>query len=283
MKLTAHAVGHHARVRLELGPAPRVTADEGSLGQVFVNLLLNAAEAIGDGHADDNEIVVSTGTDAAGNAVVEVKDTGPGIPPAVLPMLFDPFFTTKPVGAGMGLGLAICYSIVGDAGGQIAAENAPPFGALFRITLPPAGMAEEPVGAITSSPSALARRGRVLIVDDEPHVARVMERILRASHDVTVCTGGQEALAHVDRGEHFDVVLCDVMMPNTSGMDVYAALRARHPAQAERVIFTTGGAFSDQAKVFLASVPNAQVNKPFSAELLRALVQERLDGPPKGE
>ena len=279
VKLTAHAVGHHARVRLELGPVPRVTADEGGLGQVFVNLLLNACEAIRDGRADDNEIVVSTRTDAAGNAVVEVKDTGPGIEAAVLPRLFDPFFTTKPVGAGMGLGLAICHSIVGDAGGQIVAENAPPFGALFRVTLPPTGPAPEREPPIAPSPSAGSRRGRVLVIDDEPQVARVMDRILGRAHDVTVCSDGQQALAHLDRGEHFDVILCDVMMPNMSGMDVHAALLARHPAQLPRVIFTTGGAFSDQARAFLTSLPNAQVTKPFSAELLRALVQEHIDGP----
>lgn len=277
VKLTAHAVGHHARVRLELGPVPRIAADEGGLGQVFVNLLLNAAEAIGDGRADDNEIVVSTRTDAAGRAVVEVKDTGPGIDPSVLPMLFDPFFTTKPVGAGMGLGLAICHSIVGAIGGQIVAENAPPFGALFRMTLPPAEPAPK---LVVSTPPTAAKpplRGRVLIVDDEPRVAGAIERILRSSHDVTVCHDGREALTYVDEGRRFDLIVCDVMMPNTSGMDVYSELTARHPSQANRMVFMTGGAFSDQAKAFLDSVPNPKIIKPFSAEFLRAFVQEHLE------
>lgn len=138
IRSTADFVLRRSRVARDYGPVPPVEGDEARLSQVFVNLLVNAAHAIPEGNAEGNEIRVVTSTDAAGQAVVEFLDTGPGIPESVLPRIFDPFFTTKPVGVGTGLGLSICHAIVSNLGGQIAAANLPGGGAVLRVVLPPA-------------------------------------------------------------------------------------------------------------------------------------------------
>jgi signal transduction histidine kinase len=126
------------------------------LGQVFVNLLLNAADAIAEGQPSQNEISIATSVDPAGRVVVEVRDSGIGISPELHNRIFDPFFTNKPVGRGTGLGLAICHHIITDLGGTISVESAPERGSVFLVTLPPAAVAgSEPVaGSAAVSGSA---------------------------------------------------------------------------------------------------------------------------------
>ncbi len=271
LRLTQHHLRHKARVEREYTSSPVVDASEGLLAQVFTNLLVNAADAIPDGHATEHVVRVACGTDARGWAVVEVHDSGAGIPEANLSKVFQPFFTTKEVGAGMGVGLAICHGIVGSLGGEISAASPPGRGTTFRVALPPSG-----VGAASSAPApaqvAGGRRGRILVIDDEPLVARAVERILARDHDVTVETSGRAALARVASEGAFDLVLCDLMMPEMSGADVFAALQRQSAIQARRVLFLTGGAFSAEMQTFLASIPNKSVQKPFSTEALRALV-----------
>jgi PAS domain S-box-containing protein len=121
-----------------LGEVPMVEASESRLGQVFLNLLVNAAQAIRGGAVGRNKIGVSTCTDTAGRAVITVSDTGEGISPHVMGRIFDPFFTTKPLGVGTGLGLFICHGIIKALGGEITAESALGCGTTFRIALPPA-------------------------------------------------------------------------------------------------------------------------------------------------
>jgi PAS domain S-box-containing protein len=125
IKMTAHAVRHSAVLRTNLAKIALVDGAEGPLIQVFTNLLLNAADAIGVGRAEANEIKVTSFTDDSGWACVEVRDTGPGVRPEVLPQIFDPFFTTKRVGSGMGLGLSTSHSIVTSFGGRLTVESPP--------------------------------------------------------------------------------------------------------------------------------------------------------------
>lgn len=116
---------------------PSVLANEGKLGQVFLNLLVNAAQAIPEGAPDANQIRVTTRRDGGDRVLVEVADTGRGMPPDVLRRVFDPFFTTKPIGKGTGLGLSICHKIITSLGGEIEAESKPGKGSVFRVYLPP--------------------------------------------------------------------------------------------------------------------------------------------------
>ena len=136
LHLVGNALRHRARVVTKLDEAPLLLGNEGRLGQVILNLLTNAMHALADSNAEDHEVRVTTGVDEAGDIVVEVADTGPGIPPHVLEHVFEPFFSTKPVGHGTGLGLSISRSIIAAHGGTIDVHSEPGRGATFRIVLP---------------------------------------------------------------------------------------------------------------------------------------------------
>jgi len=268
--LTANEIRHRAKVTRDYGVCPVVLANEARLGQVFVNLLVNAAHAISEGHADRNEIRVVTGRQG-GSAVVEIHDTGAGMSPEQIHRVFDPFFTTKPIGQGTGLGLSICHRIIGDLGGEISVTSTPGRGSVFRVLLPAAPDPRIDSGKAPSLPLSGARRGRVLVIDDDAAVGLTVERVLRA-HDTHVVQSGRDGLALLAAGNPFDVVLCDLMMPEMSGMEFYEELERSAPAYVMRVIFLTGGAFTPAAREFLDRVPNERVDKPFEAKALRALV-----------
>jgi CheY-like chemotaxis protein len=238
-----------------------------------MHLLVNAAHAIGEGDVEAHEIRITTSTDAAGRVVVEVRDTGHGLPAGVLGRLFEPFFTTKPIGGGVGLGLSVCRNIVTAMGGQITASNNDDRGATFRVVLPAAPAPSAPEG--TPDAEASGRRGNVLIVDDEPMVGASLARLLRG-HDVTVLTRASEALALLAAGRSFDLILSDLMMPEMSGVELYQQLEELFPDAAPRVVFVTGGAFSPAARAFLDRVANERLNKPVDAQVLRALVRRRI-------
>ncbi len=136
INLTANEIRHRARLVRDYGTTPMVEADETRLSQVFVNLLINAAQAFGERAAEGNEIHVSTSTDPNGSAVIEIRDTGVGIPDANRDRIFDPFFTTQPIGMGTGLGLAICHGIVTAHRGEITVDTTVGVGTIFRVSLP---------------------------------------------------------------------------------------------------------------------------------------------------
>ncbi len=136
INMAFNEIRHRARLVKDYGRLPLVDADDARLSQVFINLLVNAAQALPEGNTDANEIRIITSTDSTGRAVVEVRDTGPGIPPALLARIFDPFFTTKPFGIGTGLGLAICHNIVTGMGGEISVLSEVGRGTTFRVVLP---------------------------------------------------------------------------------------------------------------------------------------------------
>jgi signal transduction histidine kinase len=131
-------IRHRARLVKDYTGPLWVLGDETQLGQVFLNLLVNAAHAIPEGQADQHEIRITARRDAEGPLVVAVSDTGTGIPPEVLPRIFEPFFTTKPVGAGTGLGLSLCHTYVKAMGGDIRVRSTPGQGTTFEVLLPPA-------------------------------------------------------------------------------------------------------------------------------------------------
>jgi PAS domain S-box-containing protein len=266
VNLAQNEIRPRAHVELDLGETPPVAASERRLGQVLVNLLVNAAQAIPEGAPQTNAIRARTRTEGD-KVVVEIEDTGTGIAPELLGRIFDPFFTTKPVGVGTGLGLSICHGIVTSLGGDIQVESEPGRGSLFRVRLPAAHDREVPATA-----GALAPRGRILVVDDEPMVGRAISRILGAQHEVIVVTSGEAALARLRAGPEVDLVLCDLMMPGLSGMDLFEQTRQAVPATSTRFVFLTGGAFTDRTREFLERVPNPRLDKPFDPDGLRRAV-----------
>ena len=274
-RMTAAQLRPRARLTMDLGEYPAVEASEVRLGQVFVNLLVNAAQAIGEGHPERNEVHVSTSTDGDGRAVVSIRDTGSGMAPEVIKRVFEPFFTTKSVGQGSGLGLSICHGIVTAFGGEITVESKVGAGSTFRVVLPAARTAQPspraPVVAASGGP-----RGRILAIDDEPDLVQVIRRTLEDDHEIVTLVDAREALPLLREARGFDLVLCDLMMPGLTGMDLYELVRDFDPALAERFVFLTGGAFTPRATEFLDSVSNAWLVKPFSPAVLRAFIHDFL-------
>jgi PAS domain S-box-containing protein len=264
------------KARVELVATGPIVArvSRARLGQVILNLLLNAAEAIPDGTPADHQIRVRLSSEGE-QVTIAVEDTGPGIPPTILPRIFDPFFTTKPAGEGTGLGLAICHRIVTDLGGTIAAVSPPGKGATFRVSLPAASVDEIPASS-KRPPASARRRGRLLVVDDEPLLRSVLRSVLEDAHDVVVAEQGAQALELLLGDAEFDLVLCDLMMDDVNGMDVYETVRARKPGLEKRMVFMTGGAFTARGRQFLATVPNRCLEKPFDAGEVFAIVDEHL-------
>jgi len=276
LRLVANEIRQRARVTRDLGDVPLVEANKAQLGQVFVNLLLNAAQAIPEGDAEAHEIGVATFTDAAGRAAVEVRDTGSGIPEDLVGRIFEPFFTTKPMDLGSGLGLSICHGIVTALGGEITVRSAPGAGSVFRVAIPAASVGRhrsEPRSPVPPPWTPGARRVRVLIVDDEPLIGRSLERAM-SEHDVRAVVRAREALDAVLAGEHFDVILCDLLMPGMTGMDLHEALSSAAPDHARRMVFMTGGAFTARAASFLERVSNPRMEKPLDMPRLLAIVDE---------
>ena len=136
--MVANEIRHRARLVKEYDQVPDVVANEARLGQVFLNLLLNAVQALPEEHAETNEIQLLLRSPAPDRVVVEVRDNGVGIPPQVRGRIFEPFFTTKPVGIGTGLGLTICHGIVTSLGGTLTFESEVGKGSTFRVELPAA-------------------------------------------------------------------------------------------------------------------------------------------------
>ena len=274
INVVRNQIRYRAQLVEEYGEIPFVAAGEARLGQVFMNLLVNAAQAIPEGRAKDHRIDVRTRKSADGRAVVEVSDTGSGIAQEIQDKLFDPFFTTKPFGVGTGLGLSICHSIVTSYGGEITVESQPGRGSCFRVSLPAAPRQERQARqAAAPRPAAPIRRARVLLVDDDAFVAGVCRRMLAPVHDVTVVHSGREALDLLLGDGAPDVVFCDLLMPEMTGMELFETLESCAPPLTGRFVFLSGGAFTAHATRFRERVGNLFLDKPCTAAVLLAAVE----------
>jgi PAS domain S-box-containing protein len=277
VRMAWNELRHRARFVRDYGDLPLVQGSEARLGQVFLNLLINAAHAIPEGRADQHEIALSAQLNDASQVIVEVRDSGCGIAPHLLAQIFDPFFTTKPPGVGSGLGLSICQRIVNGMGGKLEVESKLERGSVFRVTLDCAR--EEPCSRPLRTLSVLPNtgvRGRVLVIDDDPAMASAIELVLGEDHEVAVFTSARRALARLHAGERYDAIVCDVMMPEMSGMDFHSELARSRPELAAEVIFLTGGAFTANAREFLNRIENERLDKPFDSHSLRQLVSEKV-------
>jgi CheY-like chemotaxis protein/two-component sensor histidine kinase len=276
LKVAAPELANRARIVEDYAQVPLVEGDASRLEQVFLNLVVNAAQALNGQDPEHDEIRVTLRAEEPARVVVEVSDNGAGIAPDVLDRVFDPFFSTKPIGVGTGLGLPICHSIVTSLGGDIRVQSELGRGTTFRVTLPALAAADHrPAYLPTPMPSLSERsRSRVLVVDDELPLASMLSRVLADDHAVRITSSAREALEILLGSEEFDLVLCDLLMPGMSGMDLYRELREQRPGLERRLVFMTGGAFTPRASDFLASVPNARIEKPFDLKQVRRLVRE---------
>lgn len=282
LRLTANQTRHSATIVKRYEQVPCVLGNEGRLGQLIRNLIINATQAIAPGNADQNQITINLMNDPSGRVVVEVSDTGAGVDASIARRLFTPYFALNPVGRGISLELAICHRIVSALGGRITARSTPNEGSTFRVELPSAHVsvpASPPATKSTPAPTHSGqRRGRLLFIDDDSLVLKLLTRIFEAEHETVATLSASDALSIVAEQRAFDLIFCDVMMPNTSGITFFEKLSQIAPELAERVVFMTGGAFNSVAQQFLAQVPNQHVAKPFDLAAIRALVHARVSG-----
>lgn len=272
VKMAHNEIRHRARIVETYDQLPAVRANASRLGQVFLNLLLNAAQAIAEGNVAANEIRIrASKTDDGGRICVEVEDTGAGMSLGVQRRIFDPFFTTKPPGVGTGLGLSISHQIVTSFGGEIDVTSAPGGGTTFRVTLPVA--LEAAVPATVPAVDIPGSYARVLMIDDEAAVGRSTRLLLAPEHDVVPVTRAKDALGRLLAGERYDVILCDLMMPDMSGIEFYEQLARSAPQYIRKIVFLTGGAFTPHAREFLASVASPHLEKPFTELALRQAIR----------
>ncbi len=272
-RVVAHEIKARARLLVDVGALPPVLGAATRLEQVLVNLLLNAAHSIDEERADGEIRVAARATDRG--VVVEVSDNGAGIAPDQLARIFEPFFTTKAAGAGTGLGLSISRDIVTRFGGELTAESQPGRGTTMRVTLlcAPEGAAPRDASVAPLSSAASPRR-RILVIDDEPAVVQLVGQALGERHDVVGTTDPHHGLERLLSDAVFDVVVCDLMMPSLTGMDLYASVAEAKPGMERRFLFATGGPTTDRARAFLATIRNARLMKPFSVSQLEAGIEE---------
>jgi len=260
LQLVRKELEARAHLVVDLGETPPVRGDESRLVQVVLNLLVNAWQALPEGDPARHRIAVRTRADGD-HVIIEVSDSGPGVPPENRERVFDPFFTTKEVGAGTGLGLFVCRNIVQGFGGQIEVDGAADGGALFRVRLPVA--ADAPVEVSRPGAAPPGRKQRILIIDDDERVARVLAQSLADEFEVQAVLDGQEALELLVADDQVALVYCDLMMKGLTGMELYQALGRRAPQRLSKLVFMTGGAFTAQASAFVQRMADSVVYKPF--------------------
>lgn len=280
LRVASHQLRQVARLDVQLDDASSallVRGDEARLVQVLVNLLSNAAQSL---NAATRDAVITVRTYAADptRVVINVVDTGTGIAAEHLHLLTQPYFTTRANDGGTGLGLYLARGIVEQHGGTLEIESTVGVGTSVRVVLPRADATHSEAGA---TPSAVRlseagavtvvsdRRPHVLIVDDEPMVARGLARALSRYCDVDVANSGDEGIARVaDTRSPVDAVVCDIMMPGMSGIDFAQELAIRDPSLRQRTLFMTGGAVTPAAIAFVQRADVRCLYKPIAASEL---------------
>ena len=274
---------HGIAVTLDLLPGlPPVKADADQIGQIVLNLIVNAQQALG-ARDHGRRLTVSTGltpmTDGDRRRVprvwMRVRDNGPGIAPELRERVFEPFFTTKSEGVGTGLGLAVSRSIARDHGGELTLLD-DGSGACFSLQLPVSGEPE----ATETEPVPLAetdeRHARLLVVDDEPEIAELIGEMLSgAGYEVMTAESGAVALAMLAEAR-FDAIVSDLHMPDLDGAGLWREVKRQWPALARRMLFVTGDTLSPTARQFLDEARASSLNKPFAKAELLARVTELL-------
>ncbi len=251
-----------------------VELDESKLTQVLVNLLVNAAQA---SRSASNAIVTTRCTTDEGHQIIEVIDNGAGIEAKDLHRVFDPLYTTKEVGQGTGLGLFICRGIVEDAGGSTVVHSNTSDGTIVRVRLP---ATQEPSTTLTTrlpEPSQhteeLVEGLRIYVIDDETMITRALQRMLKNA-EVIVENDSRTALQHLRQEPKYDVIICDLMMPQVTGMKLYDSLQESNSRLCERFLFMTGGGVTNEAEEFLERPSIQHLLKPLRPGLLRAAINE---------
>lgn len=265
------------QIALDLDEAlPQIAGNPQDVEAVIRNLLENALHAAAQS-TEAPRVRIATGHNGS-RVTITATDNGPGIPPSIGDRVFEPFVTTREPGLGAGLGLSISRRIVQEHGGRISLESEPGHGASFTVELPvgdlpataPQPAAEPAPAAARGTPTAL---GRALVVEDDVSMRKLLADYLGGvGYETVEAEDGKEALEQC-QASWFDVIVCDVKMPEMNGAEFYRSLLEASPEQAARVIFSTGILPADENSAFLRSLPNPRLQKPFRLASLRRAIQ----------
>jgi two-component system NtrC family sensor kinase len=266
---------HAINVVTSLDPnLPKTLVDSQQIEQVFVNLIINATQVLNT--VDGPRQITITSKQVNNIIHLSFADNGPGIPNNIINRIFDPFFTTKEVGQGTGLGLSICYGIISEHNGRIRAKNSPPGGAVFEIELPvvePAVRPQAPATPPQTGPSTTIRLD-ILVVDDEKPILNLLERVLiMGGHKVDTAQDGNFAWQKL-QSNTYDLIICDVLMPDIAGPELYEKTKQELPHLAERFIFITGNVVDMDTRLFLEKSGLGWLSKPFMPSDIEGIVAQ---------
>ncbi len=279
LRMMRNDLRHRAQLICNLEDVPNLHGDPRRLAQVFTNILLNASQAIEEGKADENLIRVDC-RHVGQEIIITISDSGMGIPDDHLERVFERFFTTKPSGSGTGLGMSVSQEIISNHGGRIDIASSVARGTEVTIMLP-VTTALQRRAISTEPPRDPGRSLRILAIDDDLLVLKAYRRSLGRHHNMTFASDGEDALAVLETEHDFDVILCDLMMPNMDGPRFFEALARHHPNFLDRIVFCSGGTFTPRAEQFVSDCDCPLVHKPIhSSELLKVLFEtvDRADG-----
>ncbi|AUX48286.1 transcriptional regulator [Sorangium cellulosum] len=278
LRMTGPQLSQLCRIERRYGEMPPLVGYPGKLSQVFVNLFINAAQAMPNRPRDENMVRVTTRFDA-GVHHVEVEDNARGMTPEVVERIFDPFFTTKEESARPGIGLWVSRNIVEEQHGTMTVSSKPGIGTVFTIRLTGLDPADLPALRPPPEPPRSSSRGTILFVDDEPMLLNAFARAFEERHEVLVAKSGHEALDILRaRAGRIDAIVCDLLMPQMSGMALYDEIGERFPQLQPKMAFMSGGAFTQAARAFVERVDNAKIAKPISLDDLERVIADLLSG-----
>ncbi|MHC4780919.1 MAG: hybrid sensor histidine kinase/response regulator, partial [Planctomycetota bacterium] len=255
---------------------PDTVGDPKKIRQLLMNIINNAADAAGDSR-HRGKIAVRT-EKGEGRIVVEISDNGPGIPKPVLPKIFDPFFTTKTVGMGTGLGLSISHAMAVELGGRIDVESNEGEGTRFTVTVPivvPQKRKGKPPSTAVFR-ERLGEKPKILIVDDEEVLVEMMENFLKFKGcEVDRAPDGEAGLSKISKNA-YDIILCDIKMPNMNGREMVKQLQEKDPSALEKIVICSGDTVSPDTQSFLRDSGLRTLNKPFTLKELAATLKSVL-------
>ncbi len=260
-------------VNFEIDPgAAKVWGDKANLGQVVVNIIVNAQQALTRMDGEKNIGIGVRVDDVAEKITISFADNGPGISPEIRDKVFDHFFTTKPEGRGTGLGLAFCKSVVEDHGGTIVVNAVEPRGTNLVITLPRTRKVRESV-RLNPKADDFPKALKVLVVDDEETLATsIAESLSRSGHQPSTAFSCEQALLRLVDTD-FDVILADVHMPGGDGLEFYRRVFANDERMAKRFVFVTGDSLDPRLAQFFEEERRPHINKPFELSDLVSIVE----------
>ena len=247
LTLCAPQVRHRAKLIPDLSPVPMVQGDPSRFCQVLVNLIVNAGQAIQTGSADSQFVRVVTRVEQE-HVIIEIIDSGCGIPKDKIEKIFEPYYTTKPAGEGTGLGMYLSRSYIQLLGGRLEVDSVVNEGTTMRIYLTPTNvqpLQPETPKAVVPAPSTGDRPTRILIVDDEALIRRAFVRAFQNDKEIITASDGEEAIQHLETSAPFDLIFTDMMMPGMDGYQLYRIIESRWPEQAQNVVFMSGGALDE--------------------------------------